>query len=162
MVITFISCLLLPLEVGIFIGVAVNSGYLLYNAARPKVDVSILKTNNSVEYLMLTPDRCLMFPSVDYVRNLVNKQSQNCDMPVVIDCSHVYGVDFSAVTVIKTLCDDFKNRDQHIFFYNLKPSVLEVFEGVGSDHFTVFYRIDLLDDLIDENKPNRRSFLSQI
>ncbi|KAL5283353.1 SLC26A11.2 family protein [Megaselia abdita] len=162
MVITFISCLLLPLEIGIFIGVAVNSGYLLYNAARPNVDVSVLKTNDSVEYLMLTPDRCLMFPSVDYVRNLVNKQSLKSDLPVVIDCSHVHGVDFSAASVIQTLCNDFKNRQQQIFFYNLTPSVLEVFEGMKSDNFIVFYRIDRLDDLINENKPSRRSFLSNI
>lgn len=162
MVITFLSCLLFPLEVGIFIGVAVNSGYLLYNAARPNVDVSILKTNNSVEYLMLTPDRSLMFPSVDYVRNIVNKQSMKSDLPVVIDCSHVYGVDFSAASVIETLCNDFKNRRQQIFFYNLTPRVLEVFEGIGCDNFIVFYRIDRLDDLIEENKPTKRSFLNHI
>lgn len=162
MAITFVSCLLLPLEVGIFIGVAVNSGYLLYNAARPNVDASILKTNNSVEYLMLTPDRCLMFPSVDYVRNIVNKQSLKSDLPVVIDCSHVHGVDFSAVSVIETLCNDFRNRNQQIFFYNLTPSVLEVFEGMACDKFIVFYRIDRLDDLIEDNKPSRGSFLSHI
>jgi len=49
--------------------------------------------------LLLTPDRCLIFPSVDYVRNLVTKNSMKQAIPVVIDCSHVYGADFTAAKV---------------------------------------------------------------
>jgi sodium-independent sulfate anion transporter 11 len=52
-----------------------------------------------VEYLLLTPDRCLIFPSVDYVRNLVTKHSIKQAIPVVIDCSHIYGADFTAAKV---------------------------------------------------------------
>lgn len=48
---------------------------------------------------MVTPDRCLVFPSVDYVRNLVVKHSLKRDLPVVIDCSHIYGADFTAAKV---------------------------------------------------------------
>jgi hypothetical protein len=44
-----------------------------------------------IQYLMITPDRCLIFPSVDYVRNLINKQGLRNHIPVVIDCSFVYG-----------------------------------------------------------------------
>lgn len=36
---------------------------------------------------MITPDRCLIFPSVDYVRNLVTKHSIKQSLPVVIDCT---------------------------------------------------------------------------
>jgi sodium-independent sulfate anion transporter 11 len=49
--------------------------------------------------MLLTPDRCLIFPSVDYVRNLVTKNSMKQAIPVVIDCSHVYGADFTAAKV---------------------------------------------------------------
>jgi solute carrier family 26 (sodium-independent sulfate anion transporter), member 11 len=50
--------------------------------------------------MMLTPDRCLIFPSVDYVRNLVTKHGTRQGMiPVVIDCSHIYGADFTAARV---------------------------------------------------------------
>jgi sodium-independent sulfate anion transporter 11 len=60
---------------------------------------------DGVDYLLLTPDRCLIFPSVDYVRNLVTKHSIKQAIPVVIDCSHIYGADFTAAKVpTETIC----------------------------------------------------------
>lgn len=109
---------------------------------------------------MLTPDRCLIFPSVDYVRNLVTKYSQrtlNVATPVVIDCSHIYGADFTAATVIETLTKDFASRGQPLFFYNLKPSVYAVFEGVASSDFVVYYTQEALDDLLKD-----RGYIKQI
>lgn len=61
----------------------------------------MFQSRGGVEYLLLTPDRCLIFPSVDYVRNLVTKHSIKQGIPVVIDCSHIYGADFTAAKVIK-------------------------------------------------------------
>lgn len=102
---------------------------------------------------MLTPDRCLIFPSVDYVRNLVTKYSHrigNSITPVVINCSHVYGADYTAATIIEVLIRDFSARGQPLFFYNLKPSVYSVFEGIQSTDFIVYYTPDALDNLLRE------------
>lgn len=97
---------------------------------------------------MVTPDRCLIFPSVDYVRNLVTKHSMKQAVPVVIDCSHVYGADYTAATVIETLTKDFAARNQLLFFYNLKPSVSSVFEGLSLKEFIVYYNEEDLDGLL--------------
>ncbi|XP_011144186.1 sodium-independent sulfate anion transporter isoform X2 [Harpegnathos saltator] len=148
---TFIACLVLQLEIGILCGVGLNIIFILYHAARPKISVEKLTTYHGIEYLMLTPDRCLIFPSVDYVRNLVTKYSQragNVATPVVIDCSHIYGADFTAAMVIETLTKDFASRGQPLFFYNLKPSVYAVFEGVEPTDFVVYYTQEALDDLL--------------
>ncbi|KAL0123340.1 hypothetical protein PUN28_005701 [Cardiocondyla obscurior] len=147
---TFIACLVLQLEIGILCGVGINILFILYHAARPKISVEKLKTHHGIEYLMLTPDRCLIFPSVDYVRNLVTKYSrrvESIETPVVIDCSHIYGADFTAATVIEILTKDFAKRGQPLFFYNLKPSVYAVFEGVEPTDFVVYYNQETLDDL---------------
>ena len=157
---TFIACLLLQLEIGILCGIGINILFILYHAARPKISVEKLTTRHGTQYLMLTPDRCLIFPSVDYVRNLVTKYSQragNVATPVVIDCSHIYGADFTAATVIETLTKDFASRGQPLFFYNLKPSVYTVFEGVASTDFVVYYTQEALDDLLKD-----RGYLKQI
>ncbi|KAL0123341.1 hypothetical protein PUN28_005701 [Cardiocondyla obscurior] len=141
---TFIACLVLQLEIGILCGVGINILFILYHAARPKISVEKLKTHHGIEYLMLTPDRCLIFPSVDYVRNLVTKYSrrvESIETPVVIDCSHIYGADFTAATVIEILTKDFAKRGQPLFFYNLKPSVYAVFEGVEPTDFQSIYRL---------------------
>lgn len=97
---------------------------------------------------MLTPDRCLIFPSVDYVRNLVNKYSIRQGIPVVIDCSHIYGADYTAATAIEILTQDFVARDQPLFFYNLKPSVSSVFEGLSPKQFVVYYNREEIDTLL--------------
>lgn len=103
---------------------------------------------------MLTPDRCLIFPSVDYVRHLVTKYSRREAMPVVIDCTHIYGADFTAAKVIESLTKDFAARGQPLFFYNLKPSVYAVFEGVAPQDFVVYYTQEGLDDLLKERAAN--------
>lgn len=99
---------------------------------------------------MVTPDRCLIFPSVDYVRKLVTKHSLRQGIPVVIDCSHIYGADFTAAKVIEILTKDFSIRQQPLFFYNLKPSVSAVFEGLAPIDFVVYYSEENLDDLLKE------------
>ncbi|XP_065722018.2 sodium-independent sulfate anion transporter [Drosophila suzukii] len=147
---TFVACLVLPLEWGILIGVGLNVIFILYHAARPKLTTELLTTQSGVEYSMITPDRCLIFPSVDYVRNLVNKQSIRQNVPVVIDASHVYGADFTTATVIDSLISDFNQRGQLLFFYNLKPSICSIFEQVSAAQFVVYYQEQQLDELLKE------------
>lgn len=51
---------------------------------------------------MITPDRSLVFPSVEYVRSTVSKigvKHGSSSIPVVIDSRHVQGVDFTAARV---------------------------------------------------------------
>lgn len=147
-IVTFIACLVLHLEIGILVGIGTNLLLLLYHAARPKIIVEKLSTTAGVEYLLLTPDRCLIFPSADYVRYIITKYGVRQGVPVVIDCSHIYGADFTAATVIETLITDFAARNQIIFFFNLKPSVCSVFEGLSPKGFVVFYNANDLDDLL--------------
>ncbi|XP_060522922.1 sodium-independent sulfate anion transporter isoform X2 [Cylas formicarius] len=147
-IVTFVACLVLPLELGILVGIGINLVYILYHAARPKISVEKLLSREGTEYLLLTPDRCLIFPSTDYVRNLVTKHSIRQGIPVVIDCSHIYGADYTAATVIETLTQDFAARDQPLLFYNLKPSVSSVFEGLSPKDFVVFYNHEDVDELL--------------
>jgi sodium-independent sulfate anion transporter 11 len=57
------------------------------------------------EYLLITPDRSLVFPSVEYVRNVVSKAGMkqgSSSVPVVIDSRHIQGADFTAAKVSNT------------------------------------------------------------
>uniref|UniRef100_A0A1B6BYH8 SLC26A/SulP transporter domain-containing protein n=1 Tax=Clastoptera arizonana TaxID=38151 RepID=A0A1B6BYH8_9HEMI len=130
---TFLSCLLIRLELGIVIGIGINVLFLLYASARPSVHVEKHTTDWGCEYLLITPDRSLVFPSVEYVRNMVTKagvKQGSSSNPVVIDSRHVQGVDFTAAKGVKSLIDDFVKRNQPLLFYNLKPSVIEVFQAL--------------------------------
>ncbi|XP_073997472.1 sodium-independent sulfate anion transporter-like isoform X2 [Rhodnius prolixus] len=135
---TFISCLLLRLELGIVIGISTNLLFLLYASARPSVQVEKHTTDWGCEYLVITPDRSLVFPSVEYVRNMISKAGVKqgaSSIPVVIDSRHVQGADFTAAKGVKSLIDDFVNRNQPLLFYKLKPSVVDVFSAVQPVNF---------------------------
>ncbi|KAG5889895.1 hypothetical protein JTB14_032794 [Gonioctena quinquepunctata] len=153
---TFVACLVLHLEIGILVGIGINLLFILYHAARPKLSVDKLKTIDGMEYLVLTPDRCLIFPSVAYIRNLVTKYSLRQSIPVVMDCSHIYGADYTAATVIEMLTQDFLKRNQPLLFYNLKPSVCTVFEGLSPKGFIVFYSWNDLDELLKDHTCSTR------
>jgi solute carrier family 26 (sodium-independent sulfate anion transporter), member 11 len=101
------------------------------------------------KFLLITPDRCLIFPSAEYVRNLINKQGIKQNIPVVIDCTHIYGADYTSAKVVETLIEDFQRRNQVILFFNLKTSVVSIFDGVKFN-FKVFYDFDLLEKVIDD------------
>ncbi|KAL5244793.1 hypothetical protein ACI65C_012203 [Semiaphis heraclei] len=150
---TFFACLLLQMEIGILIGVGLNLISILYHAARPKLSIRVNTTRSGINYLMMTPDRCLIFPSVDYVRNIIIKHSLKQNLPVVIDCSHIYGADFTAAKVIELLTIDFSRRGQLLFFYNLKPSLVTVFEGVRPKDFNIrlFYESQDIDQLLNKH-----------
>lgn len=152
---TFVACLFFPLEIGVLFGIGLNITSILYHAARPKISIQECKTRSGHKYLMLTPDRCLVFPSADYVHNLVTKHSLRRHMPVVINCSHVYGADFTAAKVMEMLAKDFSDRGQALFFYNLKPSVVEVFRGVKPKELVCYYHKNELDRLLQDAIENR-------
>nr|CAD7431629.1 unnamed protein product [Timema monikensis] len=148
---TFLSCLFIRLELGIVIGIGINILFLLYASARPSVHVEKVTSSSGCEYLLITPDRSLVFPSVEYVRNLVTKagmkEGSSCT-PVVIDSRHIQGADFTAAKGIKSLIEDFVKRNQPILFYNLKPSVVEVFQGVQPKEFKHCHNEAELNELL--------------
>lgn len=105
---------------------------------------------------MVTPDRSLMFPSVEYVRKLVQKAAVGSSqsgppIAVVIECTHIYSADYTAAAAVERLAADFHARRQPLLFYNVKPSVANLFEAVAHpDHFTLFYEDEELDRLLAE------------
>lgn len=97
---------------------------------------------------MVTPDRCLFFPSVNYIRRVITKHSVGQSLPIVVDCTYVYGADYTAAKAIESLAMDFKARGQPLFFFNVRPSICEMFEGLRPTEFTIFYKIEDIDALI--------------
>ncbi|BFF92215.1 sodium-independent sulfate anion transporter [Drosophila madeirensis] len=131
-ILAFVTCLVLPLEIGIMVAIGVNLLFILYYAARPKVTLEQLETQQGIRFVKITPDRCLIFPSVEFVRNMVLKLGSKSTLPVVIDCTYIYAADFTAAKVISSMVDDFRVRRQKIIFFNLKPSVVSIFEGLNT------------------------------
>jgi len=63
---------------------------------------------------------------------MVLKLGSKSTLPVVIDCTYIFAADYTAAKVISSIVDDFRRRQQKIIFFNLKPSVVSVFEGLNT------------------------------
>ncbi|KAH8263339.1 hypothetical protein KR044_007579 [Drosophila immigrans] len=155
-ILAFITCLVLPLEIGILVAIAANQLFILYHSARPKVTLEQLETEQGIRFVKITPDRCLIFPSVEFVRNMVLKSGSKSTLPVVIDCTYIYAADFTAAKVISSMVDDFRRRQQKIIFFNLKPSVVSIFEGLNT-RLVLCYNMFALSQELLPNGHNSQS-----
>lgn len=103
-------------------------------------------------------DRSLVFPSAEYVRNIINKhavrQGQS-RMPVVIDCSNVFTADYTAARAFRAMARDFRKRGQVIFFTNMKRNVESTFMGLEGDEIIVFRSYDELRPVLEGVPPFR-------
>ena len=100
----------------------------------------------------MSPDRALTFPSINYVRNVINKAATrppcNPSIPVVLDCSHISSADFTAAKGFKAMISDFKMRGQELIFYNTQESVLDTFVGANVE-FNVVHSIAELHECLN-------------
>lgn len=69
-------------------------------------------------------------------------------VPVVLDCTHIYGADYTAAQAIESLTKDFASRKQPLLFYNIKPSVSVVFQGLANEDLIMYYNEDELSNLL--------------
>ncbi|XP_044758384.1 sodium-independent sulfate anion transporter-like isoform X2 [Coccinella septempunctata] len=149
---TFFFCLMVGVEYGILVGVAINIVFLLYPSVRPTVHVETKKTDFGLEYLMITPGNSLYFPAVDFIKTSVGKAGVSSKhLPVVIDCRFILGADFTAAKGISALIDEFSIRKQPLYFFNTREDVVTVFQGVLEEDFKYFKTMEELEHCLKEN-----------
>ncbi|KAL4132119.1 hypothetical protein QTP88_009329 [Uroleucon formosanum] len=148
MLITFFSCLFLPLEYGVLIGFVANVGFIMCSAAKPKISIQVQKNHDGIKYLLLTPDRYLIFPSMEYVRQMITKHGLALGIPVVIDGSSIFEADFTTANVFAMMSQDFSKKGQFLYLFNLKSSVANVFKGIKNCNIFLCANKDELDELL--------------
>jgi len=150
-IVCFIVAIFYELAFGIFAGVGVHLLIVLYGIARPAVTVEVRQLPGTVQqYLYISPDQGVIFPSVSYLRTLISKagvSQGNSSMPVVIDCSHVNKTDFTAAEGFKAMLADFQGRSQPVHWLNPSPSVTHVIKYIAGE---AFHTINTLEEIMVE------------
>ncbi|XP_014240670.1 sodium-independent sulfate anion transporter-like [Cimex lectularius] len=131
---TFITCLLIGVELGILIGVGINIALLLFYSAKPNIKTEKSQSENGIEYMCVKPNSSIYFPGVEHFRYTVLKAGA-AKLPVVIDCSLVESTDFTTAKGISSLLKDFKSRSQALIFVNVHPSLLAVLKPICTQYF---------------------------
>ena len=62
----------------------------------------------------------------------------------MLDCTYISSADFTTAKGFKGMISDFKSRNQTIIFYNPHASVLDTFQGVSVEDFTIVHSLDEL------------------
>ncbi|XP_037912641.1 sodium-independent sulfate anion transporter-like [Hermetia illucens] len=118
----FAVCVFFGVEVGLFFGIAITAAHLLFLWARPEITVR-LEEMDGLQFIKVFPNNGLYFPGVDYLRERTLKACIEADfqVPVVIDCRKITGLDFSAAQGISKLGGDLDEgtRGQALILYQL-------------------------------------------
>jgi len=155
---SFLVGLLYELTYGIYAGVGLHMLIVLYYISRPGVLVEMRQVEESLhQYLYLRPDQAIIFPSVNYIRNIVSKagvRQGNSQLPVVIDCVHINQVDFTAATGFQAMLTDFSSRSQTVAWLGLSPGVTSTLSNVLGEQLVV---VQSPEQLFTVSRPSRES-----
>ncbi|KAG7210487.1 hypothetical protein KM043_012008 [Ampulex compressa] len=161
MSVTFVFCLIIGVEYGILLGVGINLIFVLYPSARPSIQINKCITDSGADYLLIIPGNSLYFPAVDFIKESVGNagiKEGSSQVPVIVDCSHVVGADFTAAKGIATLIDEFNNRKQGLYFYNPRSNVVNVLKGACGENFQYILNQEELSCLLlmNQDKSSRQ------
>ncbi|CAD0196511.1 unnamed protein product [Chrysodeixis includens] len=127
MLLTMLVCLSAGLEYGILTGVIVEALLLLYNVARPTVNVNNLKFDKGDLTVVILCEN-VAYCAVEHVRHRVMKATDN-QVPIVIDGANLKSLDFTAAFNLMSIVKDLDTTHQIILLNvneNLKKLCLEI------------------------------------
>ncbi|XP_001949549.1 sodium-independent sulfate anion transporter [Acyrthosiphon pisum] len=130
--ITFISCLILDVEMGLLVGICVDLLCVLYRSARPSISIE-KETNSGHVKWVVRPSSGLLFPAVDYMRQRIIAEMSSSERPnkpnlIIVDCVHFDKTDFTATQGIKSLMNELKSESCQLELMNAKECVADILE----------------------------------
>ncbi|XP_063236030.1 sodium-independent sulfate anion transporter-like [Bacillus rossius redtenbacheri] len=126
LLITLAISLVLSVEVGLLVGTLFNAAHLLYAWARPSMDVKMCKTQQGLQYVLVSPDLGLLYPAMDYLKTELGSVAANQgrgQLPVALNCASFKGIDYSAAQGLKLIVKHFKINEQPFILLNAQPRV---------------------------------------
>ncbi|XP_072385633.1 sodium-independent sulfate anion transporter isoform X1 [Diabrotica undecimpunctata] len=145
---TLVCCLLINLEYGILIGIAVNIVFVLYSSARPKIEIEEL----SPQYYLVKFKTGLHYTASEYLRENILQMCKTANSTVIIDGEYIGNVDATVAKSFNVLQDELNIRNQKVIFWNFKKSVINTCLGVN-ENLKENFREDSLQQIIEFTKP---------
>lgn len=131
--VTFLLCFW-EVQYGIVAGILVSGVLLLYPIARPRIKLS------EQEVLLMQPASGLHFPAVESLGDAMHRWALAVSPPrcVILDCTHVSSMDYTAVMGLADLLQEFKKRGVTLTFSGLQGHVLQVLLSADLEGFQHF------------------------
>ncbi|KAL4122633.1 hypothetical protein QTP88_014923 [Uroleucon formosanum] len=131
--ITFVSCLIFDVELGLLFGICVDLLCVLYRSARPSISIE-KETDSGYVKWVVRPSSGLLFPAVDFMRQRIiaemsSSERQNKPNLIIVDCVHFDKTDFTAAQGIKSLINELKSESCQLELMNAKACVAAILEA---------------------------------
>ncbi|XP_044731995.1 sodium-independent sulfate anion transporter-like [Chrysoperla carnea] len=158
-IITVLSCLFTSLEIGILIGIGINTVWILYGAARPNISIEYVMVSNK-RVMLVTPSQSLLFPSAEYLREIIvaeldymknyssisNTQNNGeNNLVIVLDGRNVLYIDTTVAKNLKTLVEHLEKQKQRIIFWRWSRAAEEVCRGLDFKLSGLFINVATLE-----------------
>ncbi|XP_058444794.1 sodium-independent sulfate anion transporter-like isoform X2 [Malaya genurostris] len=127
----FSVSLIAGVELGLLFGVLISVVGLLKVYVRPSIQQTSVE-QRGFRYIKLAPEMGLYFPAVDFLRTSVIKVATEQQVPVVIDCTAVIGLDHTSTKGLKELARELDQVKQRLILLNLKPSLKKLLKDADS------------------------------
>ncbi|XP_021952022.1 sodium-independent sulfate anion transporter isoform X2 [Folsomia candida] len=134
---TFVASLLLGMEYGIMLGVALSLGVLLLKSLKPGLDPELRHDPVSdIHFLYAKPDRSgLNFPSVDYIRSSVAKlATQFPSVPIIVLSFQKWDTfDYTVVLALTSLVTLLKSEyGKELVYVDCSPGWIHAFAAAST------------------------------
>ncbi|KAI5729085.1 hypothetical protein M8J77_025149 [Diaphorina citri] len=153
LVVTFAACLLIGIEIGLLCGICLDIFNLLHFNARPNVHFDKKVTDMGFEFWLFEPSGGLLFPTVDYLREVVlskiyednnkNKMLHRTraagDVYIIINCSHIDKTDYTAAKGVVSLAQDLLHKKCQLVVINAIKSVQAAFVSADQNAYIHVY-----------------------
>ncbi|XP_062701083.1 sodium-independent sulfate anion transporter-like isoform X2 [Aedes albopictus] len=137
-ILSWVGCFCVSLfagvEVGLLFGIFISVIGLLKVWVRPGIQQDSIEKQGH-RYVKLSPETGIFFPAVDFLRTKVIEVANEQQVPIVVDCSGVIGLDHTSTKGMKELAGELKKVSQKLILLNLKPSLRKILEESDEEIF---------------------------
>uniref|UniRef100_A0A2S2NGJ8 Sodium-independent sulfate anion transporter n=1 Tax=Schizaphis graminum TaxID=13262 RepID=A0A2S2NGJ8_SCHGA len=131
--VTLLISLFFTVEVGLLAGICANIIHLALMWSRPKLKIELMKSKG-LEFVLITPNNGLYFPAIDYLyREIMRipKQEGYAKIPLVINCAHLKGLDYTAAKGLCLISSEIQAKDQRFIVLNASEKMRYVCRKSG-------------------------------
>ncbi|XP_055531292.1 sodium-independent sulfate anion transporter [Wyeomyia smithii] len=125
-------------EIGLLFGILISVMGLLRVWVRPDIQQHPVE-QQGFRYVKLSPETGLFFPAVDFLRTSVIKVATERQLPVVIDCTSVIGLDHTSAKGLKELTKELAQVQQKLILLNLKPQLRKLLKEKKTDGLFTYW-----------------------
>ncbi|XP_025200768.1 sodium-independent sulfate anion transporter-like isoform X2 [Melanaphis sacchari] len=148
--VTLLISLFFTVEIGLLAGICANIIHLALMWSRPKLKIELIKSKG-VEFVLITPNNGLYFPAIDYLyREIMRipKQEGYAKIPLVINCAHLKGLDYTAAKGLSLISSEIQAKDQRFIVLNASEKMRYVCRKSGCKSMVFCNSLDALPSVI--------------